>query len=173
MYSTNGAWPEWIATIGAPSVGAEYYQQCIYRPRPNCEMRALSQPFCEVCNQKYALTYFGHFRVNPTAPIKDKSPATRVILVAGKRLSGDQMREVSACGADELLIAPMTADELHDVIAIQLGEPRPGTEAFAVAMGQQIPFDENGNLFGDALTVVIVVGSTTGSPPTAAATATP
>ncbi|MBA3538267.1 MAG: PilZ domain-containing protein [Deltaproteobacteria bacterium] len=64
--------------------------------------------------------------------IKQKSPSTRVILVAGKRLSGDQMREVSACGCDELLIAPMTADELHDVVAIQLGEPRPGTEGFAI-----------------------------------------
>lgn len=64
--------------------------------------------------------------------IKAKSPATRVILVAGKRLSGDQMRQVSASGCDELLIAPMTADELHDVVAIQLGEPRPGTEAFAI-----------------------------------------
>ncbi len=66
--------------------------------------------------------------------IKDKAPSTRVIVVAGKRLSGDQMREVSASGCDELLIAPMTADELHDVIAIQLGEPRPGTEAFAVTI---------------------------------------
>jgi len=69
-----------------------------------------------------------------TKQIKDKSPATRVILIAGKRLSGDQMREVSQSGGDELLIAPMTADELHDVIAIQLGEPRPGTEAFAVTI---------------------------------------
>ena len=64
--------------------------------------------------------------------IKAQNPGTRVILVAGKRLSGDQMREVSASGADELLIMPMTADELHDVVAIQLGEPRPGTEAFVV-----------------------------------------
>jgi DNA-binding response OmpR family regulator len=67
--------------------------------------------------------------------VKELNAGTRVILVAGKRLSGDQMREVQACGCDELLIAPMTADELHDVIAIQLGEPRPGTEAFAVAIG--------------------------------------
>ena len=66
--------------------------------------------------------------------LKQKNPTTRVILVAGQRLSGDQMREVSQSGADELLIAPMAADELHDVIAIQLGEPRPGTEAFAVAV---------------------------------------
>ena len=44
--------------------------------------------------------------------IKHQNKATRVILVAGRRLSGDQMREISACGCDELLIAPMTADEL-------------------------------------------------------------
>ncbi|MGE0872767.1 MAG: PilZ domain-containing protein [Kofleriaceae bacterium] len=67
-----------------------------------------------------------------TQEIKAKSPSTRVILVAGKRLSGDQMRQVSSSGCDELLIAPMTADELHDVVAIQLGEPRPGTEAFGM-----------------------------------------
>ncbi len=64
--------------------------------------------------------------------IKAERPTTRVILVVGRRLSGDQMREVAASGCDELLIAPMTADELHDVVAIQLGEPRPGAEAFAV-----------------------------------------
>jgi CheY-like chemotaxis protein len=66
--------------------------------------------------------------------IKQQSPAARVILIAGKRLSGDQMRQVAASGCDELLIAPMTADELHDVVAIQLGEPRPGTEAFAISV---------------------------------------
>jgi DNA-binding response OmpR family regulator len=66
--------------------------------------------------------------------IKQLNSAARVVLVAGKRLSGDQMRQVSACGCDELLIAPMTADELHDVVAIQLGEPRPGTEGFAIAV---------------------------------------
>lgn len=66
--------------------------------------------------------------------IKTKSPSTRVILVADKLLDGDQMRDVSASGCDELLIAPMTADELHDVIAIQLGEPRPGAETFVVSV---------------------------------------
>ncbi|MBA3818277.1 MAG: PilZ domain-containing protein [Deltaproteobacteria bacterium] len=66
--------------------------------------------------------------------VKAKSPATRVILVAGSRLSGDQMRQVSGSGCDELLIMPMAADELHDVVAIQLGEPRPGTEAFAITV---------------------------------------
>jgi DNA-binding response OmpR family regulator len=67
--------------------------------------------------------------------IKAHNPETRVVLVAGKQLSGDQMRQVSISGCDELLIAPMTADELHDVVAIQLGEPRLGSEAFTVAVG--------------------------------------
>ncbi|HEU4732635.1 MAG TPA: PilZ domain-containing protein [Kofleriaceae bacterium] len=66
--------------------------------------------------------------------IKAHNPAIRVILVAGKQLSGDQLRQFSACGCDELLIAPMTADELHDVVAIRLGEPRLGTQAFSVAV---------------------------------------
>ena len=66
--------------------------------------------------------------------LKEASPAMRVILVSGQRLSGDQMRAVPQSGADELLIAPMTADELHDVVAIHLGEPRPGSEAFAVSV---------------------------------------
>jgi hypothetical protein len=57
-----------------------------------------------------------------------------VVLIAGNQLSGDQLRQVPLCGCDELLVAPMTADELYDVVAIQLGEPRLGTEAFAVAV---------------------------------------
>ncbi len=66
--------------------------------------------------------------------IKAHHPSARVILVAGRQLSGDQLRQVSACGCDELLIAPMTAVELHDVVAIHLGEPRLGTEAFSIAV---------------------------------------
>ncbi len=66
--------------------------------------------------------------------IKHQNPTVRVILVASARLSGDQMRDISACGCDELLIAPMTADELHDVIAIQLGETRPGSEGFRISI---------------------------------------
>ncbi len=88
---------------------------------------------------------------------KAHNPTTRVIMVAGKRLSGDQMREVSASGCDELLIAPMTADELHDVIAIQLGEPRPGTEAFAVtvALGGKKVDATVSNLSLDGVRVVV------------------
>jgi DNA-binding response OmpR family regulator len=66
--------------------------------------------------------------------IKADRAATRVVLVAGKQLSAAQMRQVPLSGCDELLIAPMTADELYDVVAIQLGEPRLGTEAFTVAI---------------------------------------
>src|SRR5690606_3756221 len=51
------------------------------------------------------------------------------------------MREVAASGCDELMIAPMTADELHDAVAIQLGAPRPGAQGFAVTVeigGQRV-----------------------------------
>jgi len=95
---------------------------------------------------------------------KAHNPGTRVILVAGKRLNGDQMREVSASGCDELLIAPMTADELHDVIAIQLGEPRPGTEAFAVAVqlgGKKVEATVS-NLSVDGVRVVVTEPVTEG-----------
>ncbi|HEY4181699.1 MAG TPA: PilZ domain-containing protein [Kofleriaceae bacterium] len=65
---------------------------------------------------------------------KAQRPTTRVILVAGKRLSPEEMKDVTAAGGDELLIAPMTSDELHDAVAMQLGEPRPGTEGFATTV---------------------------------------
>lgn len=90
--------------------------------------------------------------------IKAKSPSTRVILVAGKLLTGDQMRDVAASGCDELLIAPMTADELHDVVAIQLGEPRPGTETFVVTVelgGRKIDATVS-NLSTDGVRLVVV-----------------
>ena len=100
--------------------------------------------------------------------IKQQSPSTRVILVAGKRLSGDQMRQVSASGCDELLIAPMTADELHDVVAIQLGEPRPGTEAFAITVevaGKRVDATVS-NLSVDGVRLVVAEPVTEGQPAT-------
>jgi hypothetical protein len=75
--STNalqGAWPEWIADLGSPREGGQYYQQCIYRPIDECEMRSLNQPFCPVCIQHWSLVTFGHPRVAPTAPIEAQSP---------------------------------------------------------------------------------------------------
>jgi len=64
--------------------------------------------------------------------IKETSPDTKVVLVVGKRLMHDQMRKVADCGCDEVLIAPMTADELYDVVAIQLGMPRRGAERYRI-----------------------------------------
>lgn len=67
-----------------------------------------------------------------TEKIKALAPATRVVLVIGKRLTGEQMRKVGACGCDEVLVAPMSADELYDVVAIQLGRPRRGAERYRI-----------------------------------------
>ena len=78
--ATEGAWPEWIADLGAPSEGAQYWSECIYRPLPNCQMRSINQPFCPVCSQRWALTYFSHPRVSPTAPLTSKSPGSAVQL---------------------------------------------------------------------------------------------
>ncbi len=67
-----------------------------------------------------------------TEHFKAVAPATRVVLVVGKRMTGDQMRRAGGCGCDELLVAPMSADELYDVVAIQLGRPRRGAERYKI-----------------------------------------
>jgi len=75
--STNavtGAWPEWIAELGPPSQGAQYWTQCVYRPQASCEMRTLGPPFCAVCNQQFARVFFGKPRVAPTAPLASVAP---------------------------------------------------------------------------------------------------
>ncbi|MEZ4398453.1 MAG: PilZ domain-containing protein [Kofleriaceae bacterium] len=69
-----------------------------------------------------------------TAKIKAASPSTRVVLVVGKRLSGEQMRRIGSSGCDEVLVAPMSADELYDVVAIELGLPRRGAERYELAL---------------------------------------
>jgi len=79
----HGAWPEWIAEIGSPHEGAQYYDFCRYRPESNCEMRALFQPFCRVCRQHWSLVYFGHPRVSPTAPIESVTPDSPVAAFTG------------------------------------------------------------------------------------------
>lgn len=52
----------------------------------------------------------------------------KVVLVVGKRLSAEQMRNVAESGCEEVLVAPMSADELFDMVAIQLRMPRRGAE---------------------------------------------
>lgn len=71
-----------------------------------------------------------------TTKIKAASPSTRVVLVVGKRLSGEQMRRIGSCGCDEVLVAPMSADELYDVVAIELGLPRRGAERYLLELLQ-------------------------------------
>ena len=67
--------------------------------------------------------------------IKEASPDCRVVLVLGKRINAEQMRKVAESRCDEVLIAPMTPDELYDVVAIQLGMPRRGAERYRIDMG--------------------------------------
>lgn len=67
-----------------------------------------------------------------TQKIKVVAPECRVVLVMGRRISADQMRRVSESGCDEVLIAPMSSDELYDVVAIQLGFPRRGSERYTI-----------------------------------------
>jgi len=80
----NGAWPEWIGDLGPPREGAQYYDQCRYRPTGNCEMRSLFQEFCPVCNQHWSLVLFGHPRIAPTAPISGATPVSPATAVVGE-----------------------------------------------------------------------------------------
>ncbi len=64
--------------------------------------------------------------------IKNTHPGCRVVLVMGKRINAEQMRRVAESACDEVLIAPMSPDELYDVVAIQLDQPRRGSERFSI-----------------------------------------
>ena len=74
LNGAEGAWPEWIPDLGAPREGAQYFEQCIYRPYDNCVMRASPLAFCPVCRQHLALTIFSHARIEPTAPVASAYP---------------------------------------------------------------------------------------------------
>jgi hypothetical protein len=52
-------------------------------------MRALGYPFCDVCNQRWALTIFGHYRVGPTAPVSATSPPSPAEPQAGAPVTLD------------------------------------------------------------------------------------
>lgn len=64
--------------------------------------------------------------------LSQASSTCRVVLVLGKRITGAQMQRVASSGCDEVLIAPMSADELYDVVTIQLGLHRHGDHSYAV-----------------------------------------
>ena len=82
--ATTGSWPEWIPDIGLPWQGAQYYNQCIYRPTSSCHMRSLGPPFCPVCMQRLVIGTFGHPRVSPTAPIASASPPSPATFPLGQ-----------------------------------------------------------------------------------------
>ena len=69
--------------------------------------------------------------------IKAAGARCRVVLVMGKRINPSQMQNVATSGCDEVLIAPMSADELYDVVAIQLGLPRVGAARYSVSVALQ------------------------------------
>jgi DNA-binding response OmpR family regulator len=66
--------------------------------------------------------------------IREQGGGAKTVLVLGKRLSNEQMRKLADSGCDEVLIAPMSADELYDVVAIQLGMPRHGGGGFQIEL---------------------------------------
>lgn len=108
-HADDGAWPEWIADIGAPRQGAEYHNQCIYRPLPNCEMRNLFQPFCPVCNQRWSLVTFGHPNVGPTAPVASFAPATPLAVEPWTPVGFSVETRLSAAPATSTVVWELTA----------------------------------------------------------------
>ncbi len=86
------------------------------------------QPAVAVFEADFAGPFTG-FEASRT--LKTHPNATPVnVIVVSRRLSADELGRVAACRCDELLVAPMSADELHDAVALALGLPRRGTEAF-------------------------------------------
>lgn len=84
LNATQGSWPEWILELGAPKLGGQYYDKCIYRPEETCQMRQLGQPFCRVCNQHFSKVFYAHPRVAPTSPLKNPVPTqTNISLALG------------------------------------------------------------------------------------------
>lgn len=119
-----GSWPEWIDDLGPPREGAKYYQQCMFRPIGNCEMRALNGAFCPVCNQQWALTFFGHSRVAPTAPIASKWPDSSIGVQRGVPVTFSvQTRLASGAGITNSIVWTLQGPGLPGITAIAGGSP--------------------------------------------------
>lgn len=69
--------------------------------------------------------------------IKAAHPQCKVILVVSERITTTLMQRVASSGCDEILLAPMRAAELYDVVAIQLGLPRHGGRSFRIDVARQ------------------------------------
>lgn len=124
-----GAWPEWRADLGPPREGAEYYRFCTYRPTDACEMRSLFEEFCPVCNQQWALTFFGHPRVSPTAPLVSVSPQGNVTTQVGQ--------PVDFSAVTRLAVGPYVLNA-ETWLLVGPGYPEPTEVAFNTASHTQV-----------------------------------
>ena len=86
------------------------------------------RPAVAVLEADFAGPFTG-FETSRTLKTHPSAMPVKVIVVS-RRLSADELGRVAASRCDELLVAPMSADELHDAVALALGLPRRGTEAF-------------------------------------------
>jgi hypothetical protein len=55
--------------------GARYQSVGLYRPKRNCKMRSLSQPFCEVCQETHVLSLYRTAGVSPVETFAPNVPA--------------------------------------------------------------------------------------------------
>src|SRR5206468_1652449 len=99
--------------------------------------------FCPVCTQAYALTFFGHPRVQPTAPIESSSPASPVATTVGT--------PTDFSAVTRLALAPATAT--YSWIMKGPGYPPAGTEVSTAAPPYTASFTQTG-AFTLTLTVV-------------------
>ncbi|MEM9494091.1 MAG: response regulator, partial [Myxococcota bacterium] len=92
-----------------------------------------------------------------TKRIKDSTASCKVVLVMGKRLQAEQMQRLAESGCDEVLIAPMSADELYDVVINELELPRRGSDTFTIALahGQRTIDARVTNLSVDGVRLVV------------------
>lgn len=58
--------------------GARYLPTGMYRPKLDCEMRALFRPFCEVCRQSFVLALYGGGWGTPAAGVDPIEPGSEV-----------------------------------------------------------------------------------------------
>lgn len=114
---TAGAWPEWIADLGQPWEGAQYYDFCVYRPTANCKMRILNAAYCPVCAQRWATTIFGHWRIVRTAPAVLEAPATPLTVAAGVSTAFSVKTRLSTLASNTITWAIHASGGVTNIVA--------------------------------------------------------
>jgi DNA-binding response OmpR family regulator/anti-anti-sigma regulatory factor len=94
-------------------------------------MFATHQPAVAVLEADFAGPFTGFDTSRALKTQAKAQGATVNVIVVSRRLTADELGRVAASCCDELLVAPMSADELYDAVALALGLPRRGTEAFS------------------------------------------